>query len=107
MSLALKAEPKGARIRGLRPEILLAAVIADGVWRDVGLDLCVITSGVDGRHSPQSLHYAGAAIDLRTRDLAPQQIEDIARTLRGRLGVDFDVVVESDHLHVEYQPRGS
>ena len=106
MSVALKPEPKGARIRGLRPETVLAIVIAEGCYRDAGCGHCIITSGTDGTHSPQSLHYAGAAFDLRTKDLEMAKVLDLVRLLRGRLGVDFDIVHESDHIHVEYQPRG-
>ena len=107
MSLGLKPEPRGARIRGLRPEVVLAAMIADGVWRELGIALCVITSGIDGQHSTQSLHHSGSAIDLRTRDMTVEQQQKAKALLNARLGVDFDVVVEPDHIHIEYQPRGA
>lgn len=68
---------------------------------------CVITSVLDGDHAKNSLHYAGAAADLRTRDISSQAER---RALRGEiaaaLGADFDVVLESTHLHIEWQPRG-
>jgi hypothetical protein len=54
-----------------------------------------------------SWHYCGCAIDLRTRNLSP---EDRARMVawiqgwaRGHLKLKCDVVLESDHLHVEVE----
>ena len=67
----------------------------------------VITSGNDGRHSVTSKHYAGNALDIRTRTL-PSPEEDgraIAQRLNQSLGRDFDVIFEGDHIHVEYDPK--
>ncbi len=58
----------GVRITGLRPEILLAAVAAERVYEAAGHDF-TITACVDGKHMAGSLHYAGTAIDVRTRDV--------------------------------------
>ena len=69
LMLFLKA---GVRITGMRPEILLAAVAAERVYEKAGHD-CTITSCVDGKHMTGSLHYAGAAIDVRTREHPSRQ----------------------------------
>lgn len=61
----------GVRLAGLRPEMLVALMAAERAFADLGADL-VITSALDGRHSPTSLHYTGCAVDLRTRDLSPR-----------------------------------
>lgn len=53
---------------GIRPELLLAVVAAERVYEEAGHDF-TITSCVDGKHMAGSLHYAGAAIDIRTRDV--------------------------------------
>lgn len=63
-----------------------------------------ITSARDGKHSQQSLHYAGRAIDLRTRDLTQQQRWALQRALADALGEDYDVILEETHLHVELDP---
>ncbi len=63
----LNIKPR-VRIAGLRPETLLAMVAAMNVYAEAGHDL-TITAGVDGKHMPASLHYAGQAFDLRTRSL--------------------------------------
>ena len=65
----------------------------------------VITSGVDGNHYMHSLHYTGLAYDYRTRDLTPGQQKMWTALIEERLGPDFDVVLEEDHLHVEYDPK--
>jgi hypothetical protein len=65
-----------------------------------------ITSLTDGTHGPKSLHYKGRAFDLRTKDLKPNATpHGMAMKLRAALGGSYDVVVESDHLHIEYQPK--
>ncbi len=96
----------GVRLAGLRPEILVAVFAAERVYAEQGHDL-TITAGVDGKHMPASLHYAGQAFDVRTRDLQPEEVQKIVARLKACLADDFDVVVEGDHLHVEYQPKQS
>ena len=99
--LALKP---GVRITGMRPEILLAAVAAERVYQAAGHDM-VITACVDGKHVAGSLHYTGAAIDVRTRDVAPAEVTKLIARIKDCLGDDFDVVFEVDHIHVEFQPK--
>ncbi len=67
----------------------------------------VITSAWDGKHSANSLHYVGRAVDLRTWYLndAEETAELLQRLLNRRYGPAFDVVWESDHIHLEYDPR--
>ncbi len=99
------------RLSGLSPQIMLAVIAAHSFWESQGVDL-VITSANDGGHSHTSLHYAGAAIDLRTKNL-PEDDEGkrlLARKLSDSLGQDFDVIFEgagtsNEHIHIEYQPK--
>jgi hypothetical protein len=99
--LFLKA---GVRITGMRPEILLAAVAAERVYEEAGHDL-TITACLDGKHTAGSLHYAGAAIDVRTRDFAPAAVQKILARIKDCVGADFDVLLEADHIHIEFQPK--
>lgn len=101
MSLSLKP---GVRVFGLRPEILIALQVAEGAYRDAGFNLTV-TCGMDGKHSNASLHYTGCAVDLRTRDVPSDKLEPLRKTIQERLPTDFDVVLEGDHIHLEYQPK--
>jgi len=66
---------------------------------------CVITSASDGKHGPNSLHYSGQALDLRTRHIHGQGLQLVVDKLREALGSQFDVVLESDHIHLEFDPR--
>lgn len=72
------------------------------VWQRHGLLSLTITSARDGAHIPSSFHYTGNAIDLRSRDL-PDSI-GMAGELTTELGPDYDVILEKDHIHVEYHP---
>lgn len=98
---------EGVSTRGIRPELVIAILAAKDVYDKYGVPF-IITSLTDGVHSPRSLHYAGCAVDLRTRDIrgdhAKRNVcEDIKIALGGSL--DYDVVLEKDHIHLEYQPK--
>ncbi len=110
---------KGARFHELDSAIVLAAIIADQVWRKFGADGVTLTSGSegergDGVHLNRSLHYPknspsgfSRAIDLRIWNL-PDGAHDAPRAakhLRERLGDDYDVVLAEDHIHVEFDPK--
>jgi hypothetical protein len=88
----------GVRITGMRPEILLAAVAAMRVYEATGHDF-TITACVDGKYMANSLHYAGAAIDIRTRDVPPVEVQKLIAQIKECLGNDFDVLLEADHIH--------
>ncbi len=88
-------------------------------------DECVITSGSESsaNHSYTSFHYAdpGQAADIRIWDeLAngrgkvpcPREQFEAAKELRDVYCKDrniphnwIDIVLESDHIHIEYQPK--
>lgn len=59
-----------------------------------------VTSAKDGKHMRKSKHYTGEAIDIRTRDMKYKQI--VKNVLQLVLEPCFDVVLESDHIHIEY-----
>ncbi|HEX9768458.1 MAG TPA: hypothetical protein VGA50_04705 [Kiloniellales bacterium] len=92
-------------VGGIRPELVLAVAFAIPVFAAHGA-ACVVTSARDGRHSRGSLHYAGLAIDLRSLDLPPADWEIVRDQLAQALGPQYDVVLERDHFHVEFQPKG-
>jgi hypothetical protein len=96
----------GVLPNGLRVELLLAIQIASEVWKRHGQEL-VITSLNDSKHRNTSLHYAGAAVDFRTRYFIGDQAATVADDLREALGKnpDYDVVLEETHIHLEWQPK--
>jgi len=77
-----------------------ATFVVDQVCRDFGVD-CVITGGVE-EHQHPSKHIYGGGLDYRTRDLIEGARYDFAECVAEALGDGFDVVLEIDHLHVEY-----
>jgi len=95
----------GVDLRGLQPQMAVAYSIAQGIYHEKAGVPCVITSASDGKHGPQSLHYCGKALDLRTNHLRPDQVHTVFVALKAALGVQFDVVLESDHIHCEYDPK--
>ena len=94
----------GVKAGGLQPEILLAIMEAREVFRDLGAEL-VITSLFDGQHMKGSLHYQGMAVDFRTRHLSQADRGLAAQRLRVALGPQYDVVLESSHIHCEFDPK--
>ena len=70
----------------------------------------VVTSGNDGTHMKWSKHYEDKALDFRTGHtwdpplMTDAEAHAVRDELKGLLGMGFDVVLEKDHLHVEYDP---
>ena len=97
----------GVDLRGLQPQMAIAYTIACIIyWEKAGVS-CVITSGSDGKHGPNSLHYKGKALDFRTNNLRPEQVHPVYMALKEALGPQYDTVLESDHVHCEFDPKES
>jgi len=97
---------KGVRLLGVRSETNTALILIASqesrirFIRDVEF---VITSIRDGIHSRTSLHNVGFAIDIRTSNL--KQPKDVTQKLKAILSAEFDVILEGNHIHIEYQPK--
>jgi hypothetical protein len=85
-----------------QPELAAALDVAGDVYASFGQAL-VVTSLGEGEHMVGSLHPRGYAADLRTSTLGVNQAA-ILGELKGRLGPAYDVILEADHIHVEYDP---
>ena len=101
----MKLKP-GVRLTDLAPQMVLAALVIDGLYGDME---CVITSANDAKHSAASLHYKGGALDFRTKTYAGDK-QALRDEIKAALGQDFDVVLEAlgednEHLHVEHDPK--
>ena len=79
----------------------IAYTVACFIYFEFGEETCQLTSGTEGVHGRASLHFPGQGIDLK-RPIAAEQIEV---ALKVHLGDEFDVVLESDHIHIEFQPK--
>ncbi len=90
--------------RGVRPELLYAITVAAEVFVRAGSEMTV-TSITDGKHAYRSRHYDGAAFDFRIYHLDRKRIDKIISEIKDGLNQDYDVVLEKDHGHVEYDPK--
>jgi len=95
---------KGVSVVGMQPEMILAHLICDGIYKKYGLDY-VLTSGREGDHKKGSLHYVGLASDTRNRDIPLAQRKNIRDELQHALQEEYTVILEGTHFHVEFQPQ--
>ena len=100
-----------ARLQGIRPELILALMVLDGVLDSYEPHLImVISHALDGVHTRASCHYNGCALDLTfigSTGGAKQQVFD---EFKASVGQDFDVLFENpntpnEHFHIEWQPK--
>jgi len=87
-------------------EMSIALRAVSDVWGRYGY-VPTVTSGTDGEHGDDSLHYDGLALDFRTKDLSPRLKQQMIADVRDELGGSYDVVLEfagsaNEHLHIEY-----
>lgn len=97
----------GVELGCLRIPAYAIIVETDTIFRRYGYQL-VITGGCESAKDRilNTLHAKGLAIDFRTRHVPRSLRPRIADALRRHLPDAFDVVLERDHLHVEFElPR--
>lgn len=98
---------QGVELSGVNALLFVAAAYYDLLRLGAGLGQGTITSGTDSgddvgpARSVSSLHPAGGAVDLRTRDLPRGVPEKLAAELRRLMNGSVIVIVEADHLHVQ------
>lgn len=102
----------GVKLDGVHFMLWYAAALCDYIRLMNGLGEGTITGGrepadkIGPARVRNTLHPSGHAIDFRTNDLpggsTGQTAHSLAQTLYNALGAPFDVIVEGDHLHVEY-----
>ncbi len=103
---------QGVKVIGIRPEMALFMTLAESAFSSYGLD-CIVTSVVDSKHKAGSAHYTGRAVDLRIRHIPGYEIDgnqaalvnSIYNDLKLAAGENFDVVLEGNHIHCEYDPK--
>jgi hypothetical protein len=83
--------------------VIIVAACANA--RDqLGLGQTTVTSMNDSVHMRESKHYRDEAVDFRTHDLSHDNVVEWAKTCSTRLGPGYQVIMEIDHLHVEWDP---
>ena len=94
----------GVDLNGIKPEMVSGFVVVASVYTTLGYD-CIPTSINDGVHGFGSLHYIGMAMDFRIRHVREDDRVALKNMIAEALGEQFDVVLETTHIHVEYQPK--
>jgi hypothetical protein len=77
-----------------------APLLEDGVvW---------VTCANDSGHMVGSLHYKNRAFDIRIKNIVGDEQtgkELWVERMKLALGDDYDVILERDHIHAEYDPK--
>lgn len=87
------------------PQIRAAWTICDEISKRLTGKELVITSILDGKHKNESKHYIGQAFDARIFIYTPPQRNQLLKEFKNELGPDYDVILEADHFHIEYDPK--
>jgi hypothetical protein len=96
---------QGVKVQGIKPEILLALQLIDGVYRDYEY---IITS-VWRERGPKSLHPYGYAVDFIYRGVEHDAAIRMTENFKKVIGEQYDLIYHDAgsgyHWHLEYDPR--
>ncbi len=94
---------------GATPQLVYAIFIARDLAEKYDWPFFVITSLNDSKHSRTSLHFAGCGFDIRIRNpitgVKVNRTEQYVNELNDLLGIHFDIILERDHVHGEWQRK--
>lgn len=98
----------GVSIAGLNIEVKIAHAIATVIYKDNGQEL-VVTAGTEKveTHKEDSRHAYGDAIDTRIYYFLSERAKVVADEIRRQLGilsVHYSVILEDDHIHIQWNP---
>lgn len=104
--MKIKPGRRGASIAGIKPEAVIGMMVAKSVF-DARHQPFQLSSGLEGRHGRNSLHFVGLAFDISAREVSEDLYQILTAQLSEHLGDEFDVVFETDpdHWHIEFQPE--
>jgi hypothetical protein len=97
----MKLKP-GVYLAGLKPRLILDIVRIDKLSLVLFGHDCTITSTTLGKHMYKSKHYTGDAFDIR---LETKNNALFYCSIKKMLGRNYDVILETTHIHVEYDPK--
>lgn len=92
---------EGVDLVGVQDVIVQTWPAIDKVHKKLTGREATVTSVMDGVHQEGSLHYKGLAEDIRIWDV----LETFKKRLEEALGLEFEVILEKDHIHIEYDPH--
>ena len=93
---------EGALVGNMQVPILFALWVIEPILESFGQKL-IITEIAGGKHSSNSKHYLGQAVDIRTWSLAAaSNVHECGIALQKALGSEYFVLVETDHIHIQF-----
>ena len=102
---------EGVDLTTLQPEAQSGVETAQTVFAEFGLEALVTSTGPEDREGVKSIkgtkHDLGQAFDLRISSIPKSKLNEVVEALKLALGDDYDVVLKGDHIHVEFDPKGS
>jgi len=91
----------GVQLSGTQFEMRDACLCYGAEMRSLG-GQPEITSGSEGAHGDGSYHFYGYALDFSIKGLTLGEQRSIVASMRIFLSSFYDVVLEDDHIHVEF-----
>lgn len=95
---------KGVKLDNLKPQTVVAMMIADSIYKKHNQEL-IVTAGSDGNHMKGSKHYTGEAFDSRTSCFNDDERVAVHIELKQELDELYDILDEIDHFHIEFDPK--
>ena len=96
------------RVSGIKPEMIVGVMLMQAIFDKYSVAR-VWTAGTEefdknGEqiHMTGSRHPLGYAVDVRSREIPDGVWTKFLSDLKDILGCEFDVVVHSSHIHVEF-----
>lgn len=95
-------------VNGLKPEMMILVGIILTVERLYNIEFR-ITAISDYKHSKNSNHYKGYAIDLGVKEFPRETITALYNAIKERINCEYNILHEgvgfnNEHFHVEYNP---
>ncbi|AYQ58123.1 hypothetical protein [Microviridae sp.] len=97
---------ESVKIEGISAELVLIIGICEKIYHKINPKYEItITSVTDGKHSRNSLHYVGKALDIRTYDMNKDEKNMFITEVKTVLYNWVDIIDEGDHIHIEYNKK--
>lgn len=93
---------QGVQLDGLREPAVRILWAAMHVWLHHAEPELAVTSAVRSWGVPGTVHPEGLALDLRR--WTETDPAELVRDMELMLGHDFDILLEADHIHAEWDP---
>ena len=107
MSIIVK---RGASIDACRPEILIAAILCEPLYKKHGVDLRITSGSEEYEHTAyRSAHYRGDANDWGCKYIPKADRPKLLKAIKRKLGTDYVVIHEGvgkfwEHFHIHWSP---